>query len=259
MQLFTYRAPRYPSCMRKLVVGNDVVDLSDPRCAGKAQSGRFVARVFDPGEAERIRKSDAPDRTLWLLCAAKEAAFKVVSKILPVPPPFVHTAFQVSVDMTARRRTSGWVDYEGRRIPFLADVRPEWIHALAWWGSATDSAAVQPPSRLRWTVSTVLAALPGDGPHDLTVIRAGHFSDRERGAVHSLASAGVRIAARSGVADALGVPAESLEVVCEGGSIGRMPPRLYQDGAVSAADVSLSHHGGLVAWAAGLPTGTGGS
>ena len=47
--------------------------------------------------------SDRPDELLWRLWAAKEAAFKVVSKIRGAPPLFVHPAFRVDpVDTFSR-------------------------------------------------------------------------------------------------------------------------------------------------------------
>lgn len=259
--------------MGQVVVGNDVVDLSDPRCAGKSLSERFLSRVFAVEEGELIHGSRQPDRMLWLLWAAKEAAFKVVSKARRSPPPFVHRAFAVSVgdlgDVGApptlwSGQGSGIVRYDGWTIPFLAESTSDWIHAVAWWMPSTPAGAApggseSPPPGLRWGLTPVLDVFLGEATQDLTALRAGHFSERERPAVHSLASAAARIVARRAVAGSLGIAQDRLELICEGGPTGRTPPRLLQDGAPSATDVSLSHHGGLVAWAAALSTAKAGS
>ena len=243
--------------MRRILVGNDVVDLTDPRCQGRSESVRFLARVCTAAEAVRIRGSDTPDRTLWLLWAAKEAAFKVVSKVAGEPPPFVHAAFEATVSGGAQHRVHGHVTHLDRRIPFVAEARPEWIHLVAWSGGAARPGAH--PPELRWSLSRVDTILPGAGREQLPAIRRKRFTERERRAVHSVASAAVRIAARDGVATELGADPEALEIVCPGGAVGRTPPRLYVGGSPAREDVSLSHHGELVGWAVALATGSGGS
>lgn len=60
-------------------VGNDVVDLRDPDNRGKSGDDRFLARVFTAEERALIAGAAAPDRLLWSLWAAKEAAYKAVS------------------------------------------------------------------------------------------------------------------------------------------------------------------------------------
>jgi phosphopantetheinyl transferase len=243
--------------MSMLFVGNDIVDLTDPRCQGKSGSARFLARIFATEEAAAIRESEAPDETLWLLWAAKEAAFKVVSKFEAGPPPFVHAAFVVSLSGTTPDRAVGHVRYEQRTIPFLVDRWTGALHAVAWWpGRDRD---FDPPSHLRWGRARLRDALGSSGAVELEALRLEHFTERERPAVHSVASAAVRIAARDDVARVLGIPARGLEIVCEGGPTGRTPPRLFRDGERAPADVSLSHHGHWVAWAAGVTTGADGS
>jgi hypothetical protein len=60
-------------------VGNDVVDLQEPGNRGKSRDERFLARVFTTDERELITRAAAPDTLLWVLWAAKEAAYKAVS------------------------------------------------------------------------------------------------------------------------------------------------------------------------------------
>jgi phosphopantetheine--protein transferase-like protein len=61
-------------------VGNDVVDLKHPGNQGKDKDERFLGRVFTAQERDRIAGAARPDKLLWALWAAKEAAFKVVSR-----------------------------------------------------------------------------------------------------------------------------------------------------------------------------------
>ena len=61
-------------------VGNDIVDLADPENIGKSSDQRFCRRVFNPEELSFIAGSDRPDTILWAIWAAKEAAYKAVSR-----------------------------------------------------------------------------------------------------------------------------------------------------------------------------------
>ena len=79
-------------------VGVDVVDLHDPRCRGKEDEPRFLARVLSVEERALVTRSPAPATKLWRLWAAKEAAYKVVSKVRGAPPPFVHAQFRVELE-----------------------------------------------------------------------------------------------------------------------------------------------------------------
>ena len=77
-------------------MGNDVVDLREPRSPGQSEKSGFLHRVFTDAETAWIRKGAVGadrDRRLWILWAAKETAFKVISKILGSPPVFIHRAF----------------------------------------------------------------------------------------------------------------------------------------------------------------------
>lgn len=61
-------------------VGNDIVDLAAPGNPGKSGDDRFCARVFTAEERALITGAPSPDALLWALWAAKEAAYKAVSR-----------------------------------------------------------------------------------------------------------------------------------------------------------------------------------
>lgn len=234
-----------------LAVGNDVVDLADPRCVGRASDTRFVERVFDPGEARAIDSASDPDLALWLRWAAKEAAFKVVSKLSGSPPPFRHAAFVSEMDAPGSRDAgaeplSGRVRYGTRDIALRARVTEEWLHVLAVpRGEAFDEveAGVAPLAE-----DADLLPDPGDAPAWGSFLEA-RFSADERPSIHSAPSALVRLRAREVLCRRLGEEEDAVEIVCPGGPAGRTPPEVRVRGGSGRADVSLSHHGRWVAWA----------
>lgn len=241
-------------------VGNDVVDLEDPRTFGKAGDERFTARVLDAVGLAAVRGAEDPDLELWCRWAAKEAAYKVVSKLVGEPPPFVHRAFVVAWDRsetpvgtggavgaTTSVVRSGAVTHEGRPIPvrvmchFEAGRRCA-VHALA--DSNPTAGARQ--RGVMWGLDLLdRPSTAWSGPLDDLMSR---FSERELDAVRTRRSAAVRLAARASVAERLGVAEERIEIVCDPGAFGRRPPRVLLDGAPADADVSLSHDGRWIAW-----------
>ena len=64
-------------------VGNDIVDLESPFANGKSKDKRFINRVLTTKEQEIVQGKQFDDYLLWSHWAAKESAFKVVSKIKP--------------------------------------------------------------------------------------------------------------------------------------------------------------------------------
>lgn len=191
--------------------------------------GRFVDRVCAEGERARIRAAPEPRRALWRAWAAKEAAYKVVSKRLGSPPPFVHARFRVDEHATGR----GTVTFRDLSVPFREEPTSDAdaLHLVAWHpaDSPTIEAAVEPLP-------------PGPAP-------LHRLSERERRAVHSAASGWVRLTARARASVLLGRPDADLQIVCDDGPPGRAAPRLLVGGRATGWDVSLSHHGRWVAWA----------
>jgi hypothetical protein len=61
-------------------LGNDVVDLEASENRGKSGDRRFLDRVFSAREQRLIGTAELPDVLLWALWAAKEAAYKAVSR-----------------------------------------------------------------------------------------------------------------------------------------------------------------------------------
>ncbi len=241
--------------MSVVFVGNDVVDLTNPRTEGRATDDRFVGRVFDPDEQGSIRAAGDSDLEIWSRWAAKEAGFKAISKAIGSPPPFVHHAFKVAwtdasdiADGVARSGTIRYGEYVAR---VAVTVMPGAVHAVAHW---SDLGTVGP---IRLEPRVAMIESPGSrwaGSKE-ELMRA--FSAREADAVYSRESAAVRIGARADLAELLGVAESRLEIVCAPGPTSQRPPRVLLDGSQAPADVSLSHDGRWIAWAIWVDT-TGG-
>ena len=112
------------------LVGNDVVDLTDPLIAEHHQRPRFVARVCDGEERARIVTS----ADLWALFAAKEAAYKVLVK-LGYSPGFGHREISVAPDLHT-------VSWRGRELELSVEQGEHYVHALAWTGEGRRPLAV---------------------------------------------------------------------------------------------------------------------
>lgn len=241
--------------MSSVFVGNDVVDLTNPRTEGRGTDERFIGRVFDADEQSAIRSFGGADLEIWSRWAAKEAGFKAISKVLGSPPPFVHRAFKVvwndASDVADGVVRSGTIRYGEHVARVTVTVRPGAVHAVAHWSEPGTADLVRLEPRVAMIDS------PGSrwaGPKE-DLLRA--FSAREADAVYSRESAAVRIGARGDLAELLGVAESRLEIVCAPGPTSQRPPRVLLDGHQAPADVSLSHDGRWIAWAIWVET-TGG-
>ncbi|MDZ7781234.1 MAG: 4'-phosphopantetheinyl transferase superfamily protein [Gemmatimonadota bacterium] len=239
-----------------MAIGNDVVDLTAARAKGMAEKHRFVERVFTRNERARILSGSDPDLEVWLAWAAKEAAYKVVSKLDGKAPVFEHRSFVVVWDeagTSAERSHGGTVRHEGRtlRVWTAAERDAGYVHVLSWLterpGTVPGDPAEGAPRGARWTVERLdRPDAPWAGSYEALTARLG---ERERDAVHSRPSAAVRIGARAEIASVLGIDRDRTEIVCQPGRTGRRPPRILVDGTPATLDVSLSHDGPWIAWA----------
>ena len=240
-----------PAMLRPWHLGNDIVDLTDPRHSGKAREHRFLRRVYSHKEQDEIRSSKNPDLALWIRWAAKESAFKTVSKALGAPPTFSHPAFEVSVfdpdapiDQAGENADPpmtrfGEVHYESMVLPLRIEVHGAALHAVTWAPRGPDEVPC-----FSWGSSLIEEM----GPSWRSVLRR-HFSLREWSCVSHQPSALARLAARRSLSVTLGVQEQDLEIGCGAGAPGRRIPKVFLKGKELPADLSLSHHGRLLAWA----------
>lgn len=248
----------------RLLVGDDVVDTGRPRTRGRARDRRLLDRILGPEERAAVRDADDPDAALWSLWACKEAAFKIHSKARGEPPPFVHRSYAVtledggadtpSVAVSGPAASAGTrgarIRWEGGSARALVRRGDGWVHAVAW---AADPDDARPEQRVRAGLGTLEdpdAPWAGVLPSLLD-----RFDEEEADAIHSRASAAVRLAARAELAAALEVEEGRLRLVCAPGPTGRRPPAARLDGRACAADVSFTHDGRWIAWSVSAPTG----
>jgi hypothetical protein len=193
------------------MVGNDVVDLRDRDVDPSTWSARFDERVFGEGERELLARSDRPVALRWTLWAAKEAAYKLVVKRDP-DAVFSPSRYRVSLCEAAE---SGVVAAGPHVVPVRIQREADAVHAVA----TTDGEGV---------AFGLERLAPGAG----LPIGAAQLSDAAR-----------RLAIL-GIAEELELDPEDVEIR----KLGRIP-ELFVRGARLSGDLSLSHHGSVVAFA----------
>lgn len=110
------------------MVGNDIVDLEFFERPFYKHI-HYLDRVCAPAEAQAVRGSEHPVRSLGMIWACKEAAFKSVSSEWNLqhfePRKFV-TDFSATELLTVHS-----VHHEGIRINISLSICDRWLHALA--------------------------------------------------------------------------------------------------------------------------------
>ena len=242
-------------------IGNDVMDLMDPRCRDRVPGDRLVARILTTEEQRSLEM--APDLESWRLLlwahwAAKEAAYKVHSKVVTAPGPFFPQALvarlEVSrVDSAGVSRISGTVGAQGvPPVSVSGSSDGRHLHILGWSGPEAG------PKGGR--VETGLDQVTEDSL-DVAALR-GRFTAVEWEGVRSGQAAVVRLLARDRVKailesidpDARASGPTTVQIVTSRGARGSTPPKIRAgDLEIPGWDVSLSHHGRYVAWALLVP------
>jgi phosphopantetheine--protein transferase-like protein len=233
-------------------VGNDIVDLKEPDNCGKSGDDRFLGRVFTPEERDRIVGAACPDKVLWAFWAAKEAAYKAVSRD---EPSICSTPRRYFVDMGDQDVDHAFSDREDVTGRIALDGQDA--------GKAID-AAVKSEGRLAGRVITPRGAaalwiiMTDEYVHALAATEVGdlatlvHRVDRidvEKGT--GGASAFVRRQLLLEIAHRLKYPIDDLAIRNEPSDRGA--PCVFLRGRLLAVEVSLSHDGRFTAFALRLP------
>jgi len=212
-------------------VGNDIVDLKEPRNQGKSRDTRFLDRVFTADERRLIRSSDRPDAVLWALWAGKEAAFKALSKVQPAVTSRPRrykvrmgdkaTWEKIGNPGCETRDLAGWVETPAGMIPIRVTVTDDYAHCI----TSTKGPASEDD---RWQVETMdpLTAASPEGP-----------------------SRHVRTSACRAIAACLDITPENISIHRFAAMDGLGPPVVFFKGRPAGIDISLSHDGRFAAWA----------
>lgn len=214
-------------CMRNQMIGNDIVDLKTADARGKAGDARFIARVFTVSEQEAIRRSAHPDALLWTFWAAKEAAYKAISKAAPdISSAPRH--YRVAIDFQNRQNqpenAAGDVATPLGVAPVRIFCNMEWVHCMASAGLTAT-------------------------PFDIGIIYGIREITPDRRPVSVRESATAREAATAGIASFLGINPDDIRILRETGPRGQGPPMVHIKGKRAPIDISLSHDGRFAAYA----------
>lgn len=237
-------------------VGIDVVDCFEKRMRGKADDSRFVARVFTDRETDQIRNAADPDLVLWMMWAAKEAVFKAETVAEGEPPVFDHSAFEVTVPISALALPyPNQTDAPAWRPDAAGHVLRRGVECPVEWSLTGSVVCLAPPHtapgiRERIGVERLSDVASGsDTSGNLEALIEAHFHPTESRAMHSLPSGLVRLAARTAAVQLLQIEADRLRIVTPPGPAGRTPPHLEVDGKRDPRlALSISHHGDRIAW-----------
>lgn len=218
-------------------VGNDIVDLTQSTAKKKSRNIRFLNRVFTPDEQDFILSSSAfPELRLWCCWAAKEAAYKAISKACP-DIPAIPKLFPVSID------PEGHEDSETES----PDIQGLFFPRLSAGSVLTPAGRCWIRIEYRHTYLHCLAFT--HAPDTLSVFRHVHYlSSSLQGGRAPDTEAG-RLAARFYLAGLLSEHFEDLEIVRQQKGSSAAPPRVFCRGRLLNVDISLSHDGLFLAHA----------
>ncbi len=209
--------------------GNDIVDLRSLEAAGKGRDRRFVSRVLTTAEEELLAASGYSDCVLWLLWAAKEAAYKLVSRT-QAGLPFIPKRFQatfpdcgsVSLSRSIFAGPNGCVETPCGVVTVKAELTNDYVQVI----SAASGAIL----------NQVMAGKinPFDQTDEIPVAHESELTCRF---------------ALAALAKALGTKTRSLEIRRLATPRGPGPPVVYHENKPAAVNLSLSHHGRYVSYA----------
>ncbi|MDG2051728.1 MAG: 4'-phosphopantetheinyl transferase superfamily protein [Myxococcota bacterium] len=214
------------------MVGNDIVDVIDLEAEVEETRVRFDARICRADEREAIARSSSPSRERWCHWAAKEAAYKLFKKQLPATI-FSPIRFEVDLEPEPKSWKSGLNRPEVRRGVVCHGASRRAL-AIEWVEGSAVHARVTP---IQESEENLVVG------HDWLQVSSGEPLTPER------LSHAVRALACNRIAKRLGTDPSKLSITQR-----ERIPELRKRGVLFGADLSLSHHGRVVAFACRLPS-----
>ena len=211
------------------MLGNDIVDLRDPDARPESFRARFDERVFSADEQRAIAQDADPLARRWAHWGAKEAAYKLAKQI---DSTFVFSPGRLVAnfsDDASHASPSG--RRERRGLLELPRVLPQGTRMLELrsFETADRVHVVAVPVGSDWgSVDSAVEPLDSEMDDPSTMVRRMAIREIGRG---------------------LGVAPERLTI----GRDGRIPT-VEIDGFRTSLSLSLSHHGGWIAYAMWLRT-----
>jgi len=220
-----------------LLLGNDIVDLTEAGVTDKSHNARFVERVFSLEEKYAISVSENPDLTLWMFWAAKETAYKIISKITG-PPVFSHKKFKATFRKQISKSKSKFeVVYNTRQFQIELTTNINYIHAVGAHANTGE--------RLNYLLSEKVHQVTHSELKDWQNINRWleHFTKEELVSIHYAESALIRFHCKELVAKELKIAPSRLQIIRPSKARRPQPPFLLLDNKQTEIDISLSHHG----------------
>jgi phosphopantetheinyl transferase (holo-ACP synthase) len=207
-------------------VGNDVVDLKTPEARNKSLDVRFIQKTLNHDEQRVVFLSENPDSILWAIWAAKETAYKAVSKSIPdiTSAPRYYPVALVCGNREAE--AFGAVYTPGGVVPVKIFFHSDYVHCIGGTGCSRN-------------LEEILFGLGEIGSDE------EHFS-------YSLAeqeSLAARKLIKNRIASCLGRNPDDIHVVYENDHRDQGPPKVSFKGQKDPIDISLSHDGRFAAYA----------
>lgn len=207
-------------------IGNDIVDLKTPEAMGKSADIRFVRRVLNASEQRLVFASDHPDLFLWALWAAKEAAFKAVSKAYPDVSSAPRRYLVAMDSKKIRDFVKGRVMTPCGSVRIKIDFHKNYVHCIAVLGAAENLEFI-----------------------DYHIEEADANAPTEAGSVSKKESFTVRRLAIKNIAKSLRMNAQDIRIIRHQTGNKTHPPVVYVNGKRQGIALSLSHDGRFAACA----------
>jgi hypothetical protein len=207
-------------------VGNDIVDLQTPEAIGKAGDSKFIQRVLRRDEQEFVFNSECPDSLLWTFWAAKETAYKAISKTYPdvsSAPRRYPVTLHDGGDLNS---LFGGVDTPKGSVAVNISIYEDYIHCIGITDQGTGL------DRIVWGAQKI------DSDKKM---ETASLSARE--------SAMARRLAKERIAECLNLNLDDIHILRNQFPCGNGPPFVYIKGKEGNIDLSLSHDGRFAAFA----------
>ena len=225
-----------------LLLGNDTVDLNYAGIAGKSRDTRFVKRVFSDKEQFAISASTDPDLTLWIVWAAKEAAYKIISKIIG-PPVFSHRKFEATfLKSLPESQSKIEVVYNKWIFPIEITFTRNYIHAV---GAHIKTGALSNYLRSEKVHRITKYELK---TWESRIKWLDNFTKEELLSIRQAESALVRFYCKKSIAEKLKITPSRLQIIRPSKERKSQPPFILLDNKRTEIDISLSHHGSWLGW-----------
>ena len=193
---------------------------------GKSEDTRFVQRVLNASEQRQVFASTHPDIILWALWAAKETAFKAVSKAFP-DVSSAPRCYPVELDSkTIRETAQGRVMTPHGSVEIKIDFQENYVHCIGIFGASDNFESIH--CHIEETDTHAPQA-------------AGSISEKESLAVRRLAI--------ENIAKSLHMNARNIRIIRSQAENRLHPPAVYVDDKRQNIEISLSHAGRFAACA----------